>query len=117
VLPFRLTEAQKRVLREIAEDMKSPHPMNRLLQGDVGAGKTMVAVLSMVIAAENDCQAAFMAPTEILAEQHFLTLKRLLAGCRYRVELLTSAIKGRERLAALERLASGEASMVVGPRR
>ncbi len=114
ILPFHLTEAQKRVLREIAEDMKSPHPMNRLVQGDVGSGKTMVAVLSMVIAAENGCQAAFMAPTEILAEQHFLTLRRLLARCTYRVELLTSAVKGKERVAALERLASGQASMAVG---
>jgi ATP-dependent DNA helicase RecG len=70
-LPFHLTGAQKRVLREIADDMKSPHPMNRLVQGDVGSGKTMVALLSMVVALENGYQAAFMAPTEILAEQHF----------------------------------------------
>src|SRR5712691_4986907 len=94
ILPFHLTAAQKRVLRQIAEDMKSPHPMNRLVQGDVGCGKTMVALLSMVIAVENGHQAAFMAPTEILAEQHFLTFRRLLSRCPYRVELLSAALKG-----------------------
>jgi ATP-dependent DNA helicase RecG len=114
ILPFHLTEAQKRVLREIAEDMKSPHPMNRLVQGDVGCGKTMVALLSMVIALENGHQAAFMAPTEILAEQHFLTFRRLLARCPYRVELLSAALKGKEKSAALARLASGEAQIAVG---
>jgi ATP-dependent DNA helicase RecG len=114
ILPFHLTDAQKRVLREIADDMKSPHPMNRLVQGDVGCGKTMVALLSMVIALENGCQAAFMAPTEILAEQHFLTFRRLLARCPYRVELLSAAVKGGEKEAALARLASGEAQIVVG---
>ena len=77
ILPFPLTGAQRRVLREIAEDLRSPHPMNRLVQGDVGSGKTMVALLSMVVVLENGHQAAFMAPTEILAEQHFLTLRRL----------------------------------------
>ena len=81
ILPFPLTGAQKRVLREIADDMRSPHPMNRLVQGDVGSGKTMVALLSMVVALENGHQAAFMAPTEILAEQHYLTFRRLLARC------------------------------------
>jgi ATP-dependent DNA helicase RecG len=114
ILPFPLTAAQRRVLREIADDMRSPHPMNRLVQGDVGSGKTLVALLSMVIALENGHQSAFMAPTEILAEQHFLTFRRLLARCPYRVELLTSAVKGREREAALARLASGEAQIAVG---
>jgi len=114
ILPFHLTTAQKRVLRQIAEDMKSPHPMGRLVQGDVGSGKTMVALLSMVIAVENGCQAAFMAPTEILAEQHFLTFRRLLARCPYQVELLSAALRGREKSAALERLASGEAQIAVG---
>src|SRR6185369_15396870 len=114
ILPFPLTGAQKRVLREIADDMRSPHPMNRLVQGDVGAGKTMVALLAMVVALENGCQAAFMAPTEILAEQHFLTFRRLLARCPYRVELLSAALKGTERAAALGRVASGEAHIVVG---
>jgi ATP-dependent DNA helicase RecG len=106
ILPFRLTGAQKRVLREIADDMQSPHPMNRLVQGDVGAGKTMVALLSMVLAVENGCQAAFMAPTEILAEQHFLTFRRLLAKCPYRVELLSAARKGNDKKGALARLVS-----------
>jgi ATP-dependent DNA helicase RecG len=114
ILPFHLTGGQKRVLREIADDMRSPHPMNRLLQGDVGSGKTVVALLAMVIAIEGGYQAAFMAPTEILAEQHFLTLRRLLARCPYRVELLTSALKGREREAAQARLASGETHLAVG---
>jgi ATP-dependent DNA helicase RecG len=114
ILPFHLTAAQKRVLREIAEDMRSPHPMHRLLQGDVGSGKTMVALLSMVIALENGYQAAFMAPTEILAEQHCLTFRRLLARCPYAVEQLTSALKGKAREAALGRVASGEAQIVIG---
>jgi ATP-dependent DNA helicase RecG len=114
ILPFPLTRAQKRVAREIADDMRSPHPMNRLVQGDVGSGKTLVALLSMVVAVENDAQAAFMAPTEILAEQHFLTFRRLLARCPYRVELLSSAVKGREREDALARLARGEAQIAVG---
>jgi ATP-dependent DNA helicase RecG len=114
VLPFPLTGAQKRVLREIADDMRSPHPMNRLVQGDVGSGKTMVALLSMIVALENGAQAAFMAPTEILAEQHYLTFRRLLARCPYRVELLTSTLKGKERAAALARLAAGEAQIAVG---
>ncbi len=107
ILPFPLTDAQKRVLREIAEDLRSPHPMNRLVQGDVGSGKTLVALLSMVVVLENGHQSAFMAPTEILAEQHFLTLRRLLKRCPYRVELLTSAVKGRERAQTLARIASG----------
>ena len=114
ILPFPLTEAQKRVLREIADDMRSTHPMNRLVQGDVGAGKTLVALLAMVVALENGCQAAFMAPTEILAEQHFLTFRRLLARCPYAVERLTSALKGKERKGALARIASGEARIVIG---
>ncbi|HEY2941709.1 MAG TPA: ATP-dependent DNA helicase RecG [Vicinamibacteria bacterium] len=114
ILPFHLTAAQKRVLRQIADDMKSPHPMNRLVQGDVGSGKTMVALLSMVIAVENGHQAAFMAPTEILAEQHFLTFRRLLARCPYHVELLSAGVKGSGKAAALARVASGEAQIVVG---
>jgi len=114
ILPFPLTGAQRRVLREIAEDLSAPHPMNRLVQGDVGAGKTMVALLAMVVVVENGHQAAFMAPTEILAEQHFLTLKRLVARCPYRVELLSASVKGRERKQALARIASGESQIVVG---
>ena len=114
ILPFPLTGAQRRVVREIADDLRSPHPMNRLVQGDVGSGKTLVALLSMVVVIENGWQTALMAPTEILAEQHFLTLRRLLKRCPYRVELLTSAVKGREREAALACIASGEAQVVVG---
>ncbi len=114
ILPFPLTEAQKRVLREIATDLASPHPMNRLIQGDVGSGKTIVAILAMAIVLENDHQAAFMAPTEILAEQHFLTLRRLLRSCPYHVELLSSAVSGAEKKRALARIASGEAQIVIG---
>jgi ATP-dependent DNA helicase RecG len=114
ILPFPLTGAQRRVLQEIASDLVSPHPMNRLVQGDVGAGKTMVALLAMVVVVENAHQAAFMAPTEILAEQHYLTLKRLVARCPYQVELLSASVKGRERKEALARIASGEAQIVVG---
>ncbi len=114
ILPFPLTGAQKRVLREIADDMQAAHPMNRLVQGDVGSGKTLVALLAMVIAVENGYQAAFMAPTEILAEQHFLTFRRLLARCPYETVLVTSAVKGRERKQTRERIASGDAQIVVG---
>jgi ATP-dependent DNA helicase RecG len=114
ILPFHLTQAQKRALREIAGDLQSPHPMNRLVQGDVGSGKTMVALLSMVVAAESGHQAAFMAPTEILAEQHYLTFRRLLSRCPYGVELVSRAVKGKERRAALDRLASGESAIGVG---
>ena len=114
ILPFHLTEAQKRVLREIADDMRSPHPMNRLLQGDVGSGKTMVALLAMVIAVDNGYQAAFMAPTEILADQHYLTFRRLLRKLPYCVELMSASVKGKLRTQALSRLAAGEADIAVG---
>ena len=114
ILPFPLTSAQKRVLREIADDMRAPFPMNRLVQGDVGSGKTLVGLLAMVVAVENGAQAAFMAPTEILAEQHFLTFRRLLARTPYKVALLTSARKGKDRAAALESLRSGETQIAVG---
>ena len=114
VLPFKLTEAQRRVLREIADDLRSPRPMNRLVQGDVGSGKTVVALLAMLVAVENGHQAAFMAPTEILAEQHFHNLRRWLRDTPYRIELFTSALKGAARRAALERLAAGETQLAVG---
>ena len=114
VLPFPLTGAQKRVLREIADDMRAPSPMNRLVQGDVGSGKTLVGLLAMLVAVESGYQAAFMAPTEILAEQHYLTFRRLLARTPYRVALFTSARKGRERKEALASLASGETHIAVG---
>jgi ATP-dependent DNA helicase RecG len=111
VLPFRLTAAQKRALGEIAADLKSPWPMLRLLQGDVGSGKTIVAALALVIALESGLQGAFMAPTELLAEQHYANLARLL-GSRYRVALLTG---GASDLAAQRRaLAAGEVQLAVG---
>ena len=84
VLPFKLTAGQKEALREIVEDLQKPQPMNRLLQGDVGAGKTIVALLSALVAMENGLQVAFMAPTEILAEQHFVNISRLLQASRFR---------------------------------
>ena len=90
ILPYKLTDGQRGALKEIVEDMQRPTPMNRLLQGDVGAGKTIVALLAAVVAIENGLQVAFMAPTEILAEQHFLGLRRLLERSRFRVELMTA---------------------------
>jgi ATP-dependent DNA helicase RecG len=114
ILPFKPTTAQKRVLAEIAADLEKPAPMNRLLQGDVGSGKTIVALQAAVIAIENGCQAALMAPTEILAVQHFLSARRILAPGGYRVELLISGLKSAEKNAALERIHSGEAQLVVG---
>jgi ATP-dependent DNA helicase RecG len=114
ILPFKPTAAQKRVLAEIAADLEKPAPMNRLLQGDVGSGKTIIALQAAVIAMENGCQAALMAPTEILAVQHFLSARRILAPGGYRVELLISGLKFSEKTAALERIRSGEAQLVVG---
>ena len=114
VLPFKPTAAQKRVLAEIAADLEKPAPMNRLLQGDVGSGKTIIALQAAVIAMENGCQAALMAPTEILAVQHFLSARRILAPGGYRAELLISGLKFSEKTAALERIRSGEAQLVVG---
>jgi ATP-dependent DNA helicase RecG len=114
ILPFKPTAAQKRVLGEIAADMEKPVPMNRLLQGDVGSGKTIVALEAAVIAIENGHQAALMAPTEILAVQHFLSARRTLARAGYRVELLISGLKAAEKRAARERISSGKAQLVVG---
>jgi ATP-dependent DNA helicase RecG len=114
MLPFKPTAAQKRVLGEIAADLEKRLPMNRLLQGDVGSGKTMVALQAAVIAMENGCQAALMAPTEILAVQHFLSARRVLEKAGYKVELLISGLKPSEKSAARERIASGEAQLVVG---
>jgi len=114
ILPFKPTAAQKRVLAEIAADLEKPVPMNRLLQGDVGSGKTIVALQAAVIAIENGCQAALMAPTEILAVQHYLSARRTLAAGGYRVELLISGLKFAEKMAALERIRSGEAQLVIG---
>jgi ATP-dependent DNA helicase RecG len=114
VLPFRLTAGQRAVLKEIGDDMQQPHPMNRLLQGDVGAGKTIVAVLAAVLAMENGQQVAFMAPTEILAEQHFATVLRLLAPTRFRTALLTGRMGASERRSARKAIAAGEIHLVVG---
>lgn len=114
VLPFKPTNAQKRVIREIVGDMTSPHPMNRLLQGDVGAGKTMVALQAMIVAIENGYQVAMMAPTEILVEQHALNLKRYLKDTSYRVESLTGRLKPKEKLALRETIAGGEVDLVIG---
>ena len=113
-LPFPLTEAQKRVIREIRSDMASGSQMNRLLQGDVGSGKTLVALMSMLIALDNGFQTCIMAPTEILAEQHLTTIGTFLKGMDVRVELLTGMVKGRRRQAILEGLANGEVQILVG---
>jgi ATP-dependent DNA helicase RecG len=114
ILPFKPTEAQKRVLAEIVADLEKPAPMNRLLQGDVGSGKTIIALQAAVIAIENATQAALMAPTEILAVQHFLSARQILGKAGYRVELLISGLKFAEKQAALERIRSGEAQLVIG---
>ncbi len=114
ILPFKPTAAQKRVLGEIVADLEKPAPMNRLLQGDVGSGKTIIALQAAVIAIENGAQAALMAPTEILAVQHFLSARRILARAGYCVELLISGLKGSEKAAALECIRSGEAQLVIG---
>ncbi|HEY6944199.1 MAG TPA: ATP-dependent DNA helicase RecG [Candidatus Acidoferrum sp.] len=114
ILPFKPTEAQKRVLAEIVADLEKPSPMNRLLQGDVGSGKTIVALQAAVIAIENGIQAALMAPTEILAVQHFLSARRILGKADYRVELLVSGLKFAEKQAALDHIRSGEAQLVIG---
>ena len=113
-LPFQLTEAQKRVIREIRADMKSGRQMNRLLQGDVGSGKTLVALMVALIAIDNGCQACIMAPTEILAEQHLDTLRELLGDLPVKVELLTGAVKGKKRRAVLEGLVTGDIHILVG---
>ncbi len=113
-LPFALTGAQKRVVREIRQDTVSGFQMNRLLQGDVGSGKTIVALLTMLLAVDNGFQACMMAPTEILARQHYATLTRLLEGLPVRVGVLTGASKAKERHTSLEGIASGEIDILVG---
>jgi ATP-dependent DNA helicase RecG len=113
-LDFRLTAAQERVLSEIEEDMRQPHPMNRLIQGDVGSGKTIVALMAALIAIENGFQAAFMVPTEILAEQHFLNIRRLVGPLGIRQVLLTSSIKGMEREEIQQSITSGEKHIIIG---
>jgi len=114
VMPFTLTRAQKKVTAQIFNDMKSRAPMNRLLQGDVGSGKTIVAVIAMIAAMENDLQSALMAPTEILAEQHARSIKRLLAKTPYRVELLTGSLRAAEKRALQTALKEGEIHAVIG---
>lgn len=113
-LSFELTGAQKRVIHEIRDDMRSGRQMNRLLQGDVGSGKTLVALMSMLIAIDNGFQACIMAPTEILAEQHLATICEFLNGMDIRIELLTGIVKGKRRQAVLDGLADGSVKILVG---
>ena len=113
-LPFELTGAQKRVLKEIRQDVCSFRQMNRLLQGDVGCGKTLVALMSMLLALDNGYQACMMAPTEILANQHYETIKELLYGMNVRVELLTGSVKGKKREAILAALLTGDVHILIG---
>ena len=113
-LPFELTNAQKRVVHEIHDDMRSGIQMNRLLQGDVGSGKTLVALMAMLIAIGNGFQACIMAPTEILAEQHLNTITEFLQGMDIRVELLTGIVKGKRRTEVLNALADGSVNIIVG---
>lgn len=113
-LPFELTGAQKRVMHEIRADMCSGRQMNRLLQGDVGSGKTLVALMTMLIALDNGYQACLMAPTEILAEQHLQTIRDFLQGMDIRVELLTGIVKGKKRKEILDGLATGNIQILIG---
>ena len=113
-LPFSLTGAQQRVIKEVHADMKSGKQMNRLLQGDVGSGKTLVALMVMLLAVGNGLQTCIMAPTEILAEQHLETFRKFLGDMPLRVELLTGMVKGKKRKEVLEGLASGEVHILVG---
>ncbi len=114
ILPFHPTSAQKRVLKEIADDMRSPNPMSRLLQGDVGSGKTIVAAQAAILAVENGYQAAIMAPTEILAEQHYFNFRNLLAPLGYRIDLLKGSLRKKQKDAAIARIAAGETHIAIG---
>jgi len=114
MLPFTLTHAQRRVLSEIKEDMMAPFPMHRLVQGDVGSGKTLVALMAALVAVENGYQTAIMAPTEILAEQHYLNIHGWCDSLGVKVVLLTSSLKGKERELLLEKVRSGEGQIVIG---
>ena len=114
MLPFELTQAQKKVLREIASDMMSEHSMHRLLQGDVGSGKTIVALVAMLMAVESGYQAALMAPTEILAEQHHITIHQMLESLGIGTVLLTSSVVGTERETILQDIAKGAAKVIIG---
>ena len=114
VLPFPLTGDQRRALKQIVDDMRSPRPMNRLLQGDVGSGKTIVALLAALVAMENGLQVAFMSPTEILAEQHHANITRVLSRSRFATALLTGTLPARERREVGSRIANGASRLVVG---
>jgi ATP-dependent DNA helicase RecG len=114
ILPFQLTSAQRRVLTEIKNDMMAPHPMHRLVQGDVGSGKTLVALMAALVAVENGYQVAIMTPTEILAEQHYLNLHRWCEELGVTVALITAGLKGKAKGAALEAIARGEKQIIIG---
>ena len=114
ILPFHPTAAQKRVLKEIVDDMKQPAPMRRLLQGDVGSGKTIVAFEAAVIAIENGYQVALMAPTEILATQHYLSARKILEQAGYRIVLLTGSQESSRKKQTRHHIAQGNAQLVIG---
>jgi ATP-dependent DNA helicase RecG len=114
ILPFHPTAAQKRVLKEIAADMEKPYPMRRLLQGDVGSGKTIVAFEAAIIAIENGCQVALMAPTEILAQQHYFSARRILENAGYRIVLLTGSLESDRKREIRRHIAQGSAQLVIG---
>jgi ATP-dependent DNA helicase RecG len=114
ILPFHPTAAQKRVLKEIADDMQKPHPMRRLLQGDVGSGKTIIGFQAAIIAIENGCQVALMAPTEILAQQHYFSAQRILENAGYRIVLLTGSLEADRKREIRRHIAQGSAQLVIG---
>ncbi len=114
ILPFHPTVAQKRVLKEIADDMQKPHPMRRLLQGDVGSGKTIIGFQAAIIAIENGCQVALMAPTEILAQQHYFSARRILENAGYRIVLLTGSLEADRKREIRRHIAQGSAQLVIG---
>ncbi|NIS38117.1 DEAD/DEAH box helicase, partial [Candidatus Saccharibacteria bacterium] len=113
-LPFSLTSAQERVVKEIQDDLQSGHPMNRLMQGDVGSGKTVVALLTMMMAISAGYQTALMAPTEILAQQHFFNIQELLVDKSIRVELLIGSLRVREKEGIHKKVAAGKVDLVIG---
>jgi len=114
ILPFHPTAAQKRVLKEIADDMQKPYPMRRLLQGDVGSGKTIIGFQAAIIAIENGCQVALMAPTEILAQQHYFSARRILENAGYRIVLLTGSLEADRKREIRSNIAQGSAQLVIG---